>query len=78
MSQRLLSERAGTDEWKSTACVFQSLTSLLISFGQIVQYLTLMYFYGSSSEEETARKKLLEDELEELMPLQGGLLSNCK
>lgn len=30
-------------------CVFQFLTSLLISSGQIVQYLTLIYFYGGVS-----------------------------
>ncbi len=30
-------------------CVFQFLTSILISSGQIVQYLTLIYFYGGGS-----------------------------
>lgn len=42
-------------------CVFQSLTSLLISSGQIVQHQVLIYFYGGGSPSDAS-----EDELETL------------
>ena len=70
----------GRNWWmeKHSVCVFQFLTSLLISSGQIVQYLTLIYFYGgfptTESEAETPGKKQHEDELEKLFTKNSSLL----
>lgn len=54
MSLPLVYEREGLMNGKAQAlcvcvCVLQFITSLLISSGQIVQYLTLIYFYGGGS-----------------------------
>lgn len=38
-------------------CVFQFLTSILISSGQIVQYVTLIYFYGGGSPPVRLRRR---------------------
>ena len=57
MSQLLVYKRARIDEWKSAVCALQFLTSLLISSGQIVQYLRVIHIYGGSSSPASLRRR---------------------